>query len=205
MTRAELVAAAQADGANHLASSTLERFCDEAAREFTIEELWSWRITETTVQADDMPPIAVSLLGPIDSVRDSDRRVIAPRRHSELVEMRADFTEIGTPRYYWRSATNAVSTVPQSNVAVTVRHFNLSAWTLGSLEALNGTDEPRAPEQWHDAILLLVMVRCRLTDRDKDGATMLWERYQTRLEQAKQAELRDNFDEPDVQRSSEVY
>jgi hypothetical protein len=69
----------------------------------------------------------------------------------------------------------------------------------------NDSDVPRADERWHDAILALVKMKCRMEDRDRDGATMDWERYRTRLEQAVQAELKDNNDEPDVQRCDEVY
>lgn len=205
MTRDEFVAAAQAGGANHLATTDVQRFVDEAVRELTLEELWPWRVSETTVTAEDQPPIAVSNLGPIDTVRDSERRIIYPRRHSELVEARRDFTEVGLPQFYWRSAETAIRTWPISSVAVTVRHFSTTMWVGGADSALNGTDTPRAPLRWHDAIVHLVNVRCRMMDRDKAGAEMEWERYQARLEQARQAELRDNYDEPDVIRVREVY
>lgn len=200
MTRGELVAAAQRSGANHLDEGDVQRFVDEAVREFDAEELWPWRVIEATGSA----PLAVTTLGPIDSVRDSERRPIWPRRHSELVEERRDLTATGNARYYYVEA-GVVHTWPISVLPITVRYHDQGGWTTGDEEAGSDADTPRADERWHDAILHLVKLRCRMEDRDQAGATMEWERYQARLEQARQAELRDNHDEPDVIRVREVY
>lgn len=200
MTRAELVAAVVSFGADHLATLDVTRFVNEAVREFDAEELWPWRIVEQTGAA----PLVVTTLGPIDSVRDDERRVLFPRRHSELIEARVNLADGGPARFYYVQS-GVVNTWPVSSGPITVRHYDQGGWVTGDETGASDGDVPRADVRWHDAILILAQLRAVTMDRDWEGATRLWERYQARLEQAKQAELRDNNDEPDVVRMSEVF
>lgn len=200
MTRAELVAALTRSGFDFLDTTDLNRFVDEAAREFDAEDLWPWRIVEQTGAA----PLAVTTLGPIDSVRDTERRPLWPRRHSELIEERRDLTVSGNALYYYVQ-DSTVHTWPIAGSDITVRHYDQGGWVTGDEEAGSDADTPRADERWHDAILLLARLRAKEFNDDYDEAARLWERYQARLEQARQAELRDTVDEPDVIRVREVY
>ena len=118
--------------------------------------------------------------------------------------MRVDFAQIGSARFYYVEQ-GLVHTWPVSSSAITVRHYDQGGWTTGHDDASADADLPRADERWHDAIELLARLRAVSDDRDWASADKLWERYQARLEQARQAELRDNYDEPDVIRASESY
>jgi hypothetical protein len=203
VTRAELVAALRrSEPADSEVARLvdLERYVDESVREFDAEELWPWRPVEVTGAA----PLTVTTLGPIDYVRDADLRPLTPRRKSELVEESRDLTEIGSAQNYYVEGS-VVKTWPVSSTAITVRHYDQGGWVTGREAAGSDADTPRADVRWHDLILLLARLRAKEASEKYEAAAALWQRYQARLEQARQAELRDNWDEPDVIRTAECY
>lgn len=203
MTRGEMVAALRRSDPSSVEVSRLadlERYLDEAVREFDAEELWPWRLLEVTGAA----PLTVVTLGPVSWVKDADLRPLWPRRKSELIEDRRDLTEAGNARFYYVEG-NVVKTWPVSSVTITVCHFDQGGWVTGDESAASDSDTPRADTRWHDAILLLARLRCKEASEKYDAAAAIWQRYQARLEQARQAELRDNWDEPDVIRVRELY
>lgn len=203
MNRLELVDALTRSGFDFLDLVDRQRFVDEAVREFEAEELWPWRAREEV----GVPPMTIARLGPIDSVRvDGTHRPLWPRRHSELVEQGVDLEGTGSPRFYYMWGGNdVIDTWPVGSEQVVVHHFRTGGWTVGNESAASDTDVPMADVRWHDAILLLARLRAKEFNDDFDEAGRLWERYQARLEQARQAELRDNHDEPDVIRVREAY
>ncbi len=207
MTRAEFVSALERSGFDFLELADKQRFVSEAVREFNHEELWPWRLVEQLQTVGT--PVATNNLGPIDSVRlFASYQVLGPVRHSELIEAGVNLADVGVPRLYYVT-DSTVHTYPVANESIMLRYFSRKSWTDGIGgnvdEPATDADTPTAKLAYHDAILLLCRLRAKEFNDDFDEAGQLWERYQARLEQARQAELVPGWDEPDVVRVSEAY
>jgi hypothetical protein len=97
-------------------------------------------------------------------------------------------TATGNALYYFVE-DQQVRTYPRSTTSITVRHYARGAWTAGNEAAASGTDTPKAPLRWHDAILTLALLRVKAHDDDFDEAAQLWQRYQAQLDEVRRAEL----------------
>jgi len=202
MTRAELVARLREAGLDFLTADQANRFINEAAAEYTSEELWPWRTQTATGTA----PLVVTDLGPIDYVRVPARRVtLYPQRKSRMLEQFGSLDAAsGFANYYFvediSGTSGTVVIVPQSAEDIELSHFSRRFWTIGGRAAASDNDAPLGPVEHHELVEMLARERALRWNHEIEEADQLRGYYGVRLEEVKDKELKilGGWDEPDV-------
>jgi hypothetical protein len=191
VTRGELILKLKGDGHDYLSDAKAGQMVDQAVKDLTEAHPWPYRlVTVDQAASGDL----INGLGSVESVSINNSPIEDLGSYTLAQERYGDLTTSGEPRGFWVEGER-VFFFPTTG-PVKVRHFSFRGWTTGGLAPADDNDTPLAPERFHDAISLRAHELAFSDVDENENAASENVRYQARVEQMREALIRDRVAGP---------